>query len=124
MQLSYASVLLALAAGAAAKLHSSAVCVKDRTTEPSGGSSFSPSYNWVKNYEILPDATKCACEHYKARNTGDNKWDKCPDCTFVCPYRPRHAPVNPFLQGIWSLTKDDPPIGRHWMQLGRLAHRR
>ncbi|KAL8409848.1 hypothetical protein RB594_008074 [Gaeumannomyces avenae] len=82
MQLSYASVLLALAAGAAAKLHSSAVCVKDRTTEPSGGSSFSPSYNWVKNYEILPDATKCACEHYKARNTGDNKWDKCPDCTF------------------------------------------
>lgn len=34
---------------------------------------------------MLPDATKCACEAYRNRNTGDNQWDQCPDCTFVSP---------------------------------------
>ncbi|KAF6808461.1 hypothetical protein CSOJ01_07504 [Colletotrichum sojae] len=65
-----------------ADLHKTAVCVGGRTSSPIGGTPYSPSYNWVKNYEILPDATKCACEMYKNRNTGDNQWDKCPDCTF------------------------------------------
>ncbi|KAF6829614.1 hypothetical protein CMUS01_08102 [Colletotrichum musicola] len=74
--------LAALAAGATAALHKTAVCVGGRTSSPIGGTPYSPSYNWVKNYEILPDATKCACEMYKNRNTGDNQWDKCPDCTF------------------------------------------
>lgn len=49
----------------------------------SGGTPFSVSYNWNVNYEILPDATKCACDYYRRRNTGNNKWDKCPDCWFV-----------------------------------------
>lgn len=66
-----------------ADLHSSAVCVDNRSESPVGGTAWSVSYSWVKNYEILPDATKCACDYYKNRNTGDNQWDQCPDCTFV-----------------------------------------
>ncbi|CAG9996392.1 unnamed protein product, partial [Clonostachys byssicola] len=51
-----------------ADLHKSAACVTGRD-----GSSF----------ELLPNATKCACEFYFQRNTGDKQWDQCPDCTFV-----------------------------------------
>ncbi|GJC79118.1 hypothetical protein Ct61P_03313 [Colletotrichum tofieldiae] len=47
-----------------------------------GGTPWSVSYNWSKHYEILPDATKCACNYYKNRNTGNKQWDQCPDCTF------------------------------------------
>ncbi|KAH6679989.1 hypothetical protein F5X68DRAFT_234505 [Plectosphaerella plurivora] len=25
-------------------------------------------------------ATQAACDRYKARNTGNQQWDKCPDC--------------------------------------------
>jgi len=28
-------------------------------------------------------ATKAMCTSYKNRNTGNNDWDKCPDCTMV-----------------------------------------
>ncbi|KAK6200705.1 hypothetical protein LQW54_009586 [Pestalotiopsis sp. IQ-011] len=78
------SLLLAVftATGVFADLHSSAVCVDNRSESPSGGTGWSVSYSWVKDYEILPDATKCACDYYKSRNTGDNQWDQCPDCTF------------------------------------------
>ncbi|KLU85827.1 hypothetical protein MAPG_04847 [Magnaporthiopsis poae ATCC 64411] len=82
MQLSYASVLLALTACATAKMHKNAVCVQGRRQSPIGGTPFSPSYNWAKDYEIDAHATHCACAHYKRRNTGNNWWDSCPDCKF------------------------------------------
>ncbi|KAI5194648.1 hypothetical protein E4T39_08558 [Aureobasidium subglaciale] len=69
-------------ARAQAKLHNSAVCVTGRTEAPIGGTGWSVSYNWQKNYEIDITASKCACDHYKVRNTGDKQWDKCEDCTF------------------------------------------
>ncbi|KAH8661041.1 hypothetical protein BGZ61DRAFT_510432 [Ilyonectria robusta] len=79
MQLSIVT-LLSLAAGLAyADLHKAAVCVSDRKSSPVGGTAWSVSYNWQTSYEILPDATKCACEN---RNTGNKQWDQCPDCTF------------------------------------------
>lgn len=28
-------------------------------------------------------ATRAACARYKARNTGNQQWDKCPDCVAV-----------------------------------------
>ncbi|THX22908.1 hypothetical protein D6D12_08804 [Aureobasidium pullulans] len=65
-----------------AKLHNSAVCVTGRTEAPIGGTGWSVSYNWQKNYEIDLKATECACDYYKQRNTGDNQWDKCEDCTY------------------------------------------
>ena len=56
----------------------------------SGGTPFSVSYNWNVNYEILPGATKCAYDYYRRRNTGNKKWDQCPDCWFVSDtLRPR-----------------------------------
>ncbi|KAI1880186.1 hypothetical protein JX265_001807 [Neoarthrinium moseri] len=33
-------------------------------------------------YEILANATECACTAYLNRNTGDKQYDTCPDCTF------------------------------------------
>ncbi|OHE99320.1 hypothetical protein CORC01_05361 [Colletotrichum orchidophilum] len=71
-----------LAAGVTARLHYQGFCVKNRSESPVGGSGWSVSYTWSKNYEIMPDATKCACNFYKNRNTGNEKWDQCPDCTF------------------------------------------
>ncbi|KAK9417308.1 hypothetical protein SUNI508_08888 [Seiridium unicorne] len=76
------AILLLTVPGIMADLHSSAVCVKNRVETPVGGTGWSVSYNWAKNYEILPDATKCACNYYKQRNTGNQQWDQCPDCTF------------------------------------------
>ncbi|GAB7335050.1 hypothetical protein MBLNU13_g06907t1 [Cladosporium sp. NU13] len=75
-------VASALAPLTSAKLHSSAVCVDHRNTAPVGGTGWSVSYTWSKDYEILIDATKCACDYYHNRNTGANQWDQCPDCTF------------------------------------------
>ncbi|KEQ94875.1 hypothetical protein AUEXF2481DRAFT_80510 [Aureobasidium subglaciale EXF-2481] len=75
-------LLAAFGPGAQAKLHNSAVCVTGRTEAPIGGTGWSVSYNWQKNYEIDITASKCACDHYKVRNTGDKQWDKCEDCTF------------------------------------------
>ncbi|KAK1641471.1 hypothetical protein BDP81DRAFT_419000 [Colletotrichum phormii] len=92
MQLS--SILLSvglMAAGANAKVHNASVCVTNRQEMPVGGTGWSVSYTWSKNYEILPDATKCACNYYKNRNTGNKQWDKCPDCTFVSILLPHSA---------------------------------
>ncbi|KAF4460669.1 hypothetical protein FALBO_12542 [Fusarium albosuccineum] len=50
-----------------ADLHKSAACVSSRD-----GSTF----------ELLPNATSCACGFYLNRNTRQNHWDQCPDCTF------------------------------------------
>ncbi|KZL78405.1 hypothetical protein CT0861_08703 [Colletotrichum tofieldiae] len=82
MQITSLIPFVALAAVASARLHSSAVCVTDRTSQPVGGTPFSVSYTWSENYEILPDATKCACGYYRNRNTGNEQWDQCPDCQF------------------------------------------
>ncbi|GJC85529.1 hypothetical protein ColTof4_03918 [Colletotrichum tofieldiae] len=71
-----------LAAGVTADLHHQAVCVKNRVESPVGGTPWSVSYTWSNNYEILADATKCACDYYKNRNTGSKQWDQCPDCEF------------------------------------------
>ncbi|OLN87405.1 hypothetical protein CCHL11_09591, partial [Colletotrichum chlorophyti] len=65
-----------------ARLHTSAVCVQNRNSQPIGGTGFSVSYNWLKTYDIDNDATKCACDHYRNRNTGSNTWDTCPDCAY------------------------------------------
>ncbi|KAF5549086.1 hypothetical protein FMEXI_4428 [Fusarium mexicanum] len=83
MQFLSISSLLALATLASAKLHNQAVCVSNRNYSPIGGTAWSVSYNWKVNYEILPDATNCACAYYRNRNTGNKQWDKCPDCRFV-----------------------------------------
>ncbi|OJD32233.1 uncharacterized protein BKCO1_4000098 [Diplodia corticola] len=81
MQFSLLAVLT-MAAGSYAALHTAAVCVSNRVSSTVGGTAWSVSYNWQTSYEVLPDATKCACDLYKARNTGNNQWDQCPDCTF------------------------------------------
>ncbi|OJJ42222.1 hypothetical protein ASPZODRAFT_162308 [Penicilliopsis zonata CBS 506.65] len=87
MHLSTVSFFLALASGAVANLHDMAVCVVDREeyyVAPVGG--IGTSYSWSKDYTIDTTATECACNYYKARNTGDKQWDKCPDCTFDGTY--------------------------------------
>ncbi|UPK97584.1 hypothetical protein LCI18_008519 [Fusarium solani-melongenae] len=78
----FTTLVLMAASGANADLHRSAACVSNRKTSPIGGTPWSPSYNWKTSYEVLPDATRCACNLYRNRNTGNKKWDKCPDCTF------------------------------------------
>ncbi|KAL1297518.1 hypothetical protein AAFC00_005035 [Neodothiora populina] len=83
MKLTIVSLAVALfSLGVAADTHKVAVCVTGRQSAPIGGTGFSPSYNWAKRYEVLPDATKCACDMYLARNTGGKWWDTCPDCAF------------------------------------------
>ncbi|GKU07499.1 hypothetical protein FLAG1_08741 [Fusarium langsethiae] len=93
MQILTFTTLLAIAEIATAKLHNQAVCVTNRRYSSNGGTPFSVSYNWSVNYEILPDATKCACDYYRNRNTGNKQWDKCPDCKFdglICGSRDWH----------------------------------
>ncbi|KAL0938075.1 uncharacterized protein CTRU02_207806 [Colletotrichum truncatum] len=63
--------VITFATSAVADLHNNAFCVTSRT-----------NFEGAKKYEILPEATRCACERYKYRNTGNKQWDKCPDCTF------------------------------------------
>ncbi|WYZ43412.1 hypothetical protein EsH8_VI_001111 [Colletotrichum jinshuiense] len=60
---------IACATGAVADLHSYAWCA-DRTFE--GINESNPENN---------DATKIACGKYRNRNTGNQQWDKCPDCS-------------------------------------------
>ncbi|EAU32137.1 conserved hypothetical protein [Aspergillus terreus NIH2624] len=59
-------IIAALAVGAVADLHTQGVCVDT----PGKG---------VQVYNR--NATESACRAYKARNTGDEQWDQCPDCT-------------------------------------------
>ncbi|KAM0546657.1 hypothetical protein ACHAPJ_010795 [Fusarium lateritium] len=82
MQISIVTLALVAISGAQAALHKSAACVSNRVSQPVGGTPFSPSNNWQTTYEVLADATECACNMYKARNTGSEQWDTCPDCTF------------------------------------------
>ncbi|KZL84237.1 hypothetical protein CI238_09924 [Colletotrichum incanum] len=83
MHLSTISLVLALTVtGAVAGLHNDALCVTGRTRSPIGGTGFSVSYSWAKDYEIHKEAAECACKLYKARNTGNKQWDKCPDCFY------------------------------------------
>ncbi|KAI1406409.1 hypothetical protein F4819DRAFT_440372 [Hypoxylon fuscum] len=80
MQWSTVSLLIVLVSRAAADLHNAAACIAARDSDIGG-------------YEILPNATSCACEHYKNRNTGEEQWDQCPDCTFddlVCNSAGKH----------------------------------
>ncbi|KAJ5107114.1 hypothetical protein N7456_003789 [Penicillium angulare] len=86
MHSSTVAAVLIFAGVVLADLHNVAVCISDRKYSEIGGTPFSPSYTWSKEYEILPDATKCACDYYKQRNTGDKQWDQCPDCTFDGTY--------------------------------------
>ncbi|GJC97448.1 hypothetical protein ColKHC_06274 [Colletotrichum higginsianum] len=87
MQITTIISLAVMTGVAVAKLHSSAVCVTARKYGSTGnGTPWGITYGSYKDYEILPDATKCACNYYKNRNTGNNQWDKCPDCTFMNYY--------------------------------------
>ncbi|RSL68427.1 hypothetical protein CEP54_002796 [Fusarium duplospermum] len=86
MKYTTVTALLSLTSGVFADLHNVAVCVSERKYSSIGGTPFSVSYTWAKEFEMLPDATKCACEAYRNRNTGDNQWDQCPDCTFDGTY--------------------------------------
>jgi len=81
-----------------------AVCVTGRKYSQIGGTPFSPSYTWSKDYEILPDETKCACDLYKQRNTGNNQWDQCPDCTFVCSFSVQIVLMIIMKYGLADLT--------------------
>lgn len=56
-----------LAPFVAAKLHNAAVCVDYKGAVP--------VYNEA--------ATKASCGNYRVRDTGGEKWDKCPDCEMV-----------------------------------------
>ncbi|KAJ0163070.1 hypothetical protein CTA2_3559 [Colletotrichum tanaceti] len=83
MQITTLISVAALTGVAVAKLHSAAVCITARKTGSTGnGTPYGITYGSYTNYEILLDATKCACNYYRNRNTGNNQWDKCPDCTF------------------------------------------
>ncbi|CAF3451175.1 hypothetical protein SNK03_002732 [Fusarium graminearum] len=82
MQLSILTFALVAISGVQAGTHKAAACVSNRVSAPFGGSAWSVSYNWKTTYEVLPDATKCACDFYKARNKGSEWWNTCPDCTF------------------------------------------
>ncbi|OLN81703.1 hypothetical protein CCHL11_06934 [Colletotrichum chlorophyti] len=82
MHISSVFFFATLIAIALANLHSSAVCVNNRVSMPVGGTGWSVSYTWSTSYEISQTATKCACEAYRKRNTGNRQWDTCPDCTY------------------------------------------
>ncbi|TEA13820.1 hypothetical protein C8034_v004376 [Colletotrichum sidae] len=83
MQITSLLTLSALTAVAVAKLHNAGVCVDARVRGSTGnGTPWGPGYGSYTDYEINTAATKCACGYYKNRNTGNNQWDKCPDCTF------------------------------------------
>ncbi|KAL0934631.1 uncharacterized protein CTRU02_211430 [Colletotrichum truncatum] len=83
MQISTLATLALMAGVAVAKLHNAAVCVNNRRIGSTGnGTPWGLGYGSYKDYEIATEATKCACNMYKNRNTGNNQWDKCPDCKF------------------------------------------
>ncbi|EFQ32698.1 hypothetical protein CGRA01v4_09368 [Colletotrichum graminicola] len=83
MQLTTLFTFASLTAVAVAKLHSAAVCVKNRQYGSTGnGTPAGITYGSYTSYEIATDATQCACTHYKNRHTGSHQWDSCPDCHF------------------------------------------
>ncbi|KAJ4418780.1 hypothetical protein N0V82_005345 [Gnomoniopsis sp. IMI 355080] len=72
MQFSIIALFAFMATGAVADLHSSAYCVD---IEPA--TSFKQGQVDTENNS----ATGLACSAYRARNTGTNQWDTCPDCS-------------------------------------------
>ncbi|TLS21090.1 uncharacterized protein PpBr36_10495 [Pyricularia pennisetigena] len=67
-----AAIILATATDlATGDMHHSAVCFTKRI-----------KFFTQRTFHISPNATMCACTFYRARNTGTNPWDKCPDCTY------------------------------------------
>ncbi|KAF6831174.1 hypothetical protein CPLU01_06872 [Colletotrichum plurivorum] len=69
----FSTVLFAavsFATGISADLHVYAWCA-DRDIDIWSGEESNPENN---------GATQKACDRYKARNTGNQQWDKCPDC--------------------------------------------
>ncbi|KAL3607649.1 hypothetical protein FPOAC2_02636 [Fusarium poae] len=82
MQLSIFTLALVAVSGTQAATHKAAACVSNRVSSPMGGTAWSVSYNWQTTYEVLADATECACNYYKARNKGSEWWNTCPDCAF------------------------------------------
>jgi hypothetical protein len=66
-----------------ASLHNVGACVTNRKYDVRGGTGWSVSYNYGLTYEIDTGVTQCACDFYRRRNTGNQWWDKCPDCSFV-----------------------------------------
>ncbi|TLS24999.1 hypothetical protein PpBr36_06908 [Pyricularia pennisetigena] len=83
MQISKIVSVAGLIMGAAARLHSAAVCVQNRSYGSTGnGTPYGLSYGSFTDYEIDTSATQCACGYYRNRNTGNNQWDHCPDCAF------------------------------------------
>ncbi|KAH6988918.1 hypothetical protein BKA56DRAFT_652408 [Ilyonectria sp. MPI-CAGE-AT-0026] len=78
MHVAHLAFFLAAAGSAFGRLHHAASCRGDRIDSPIGGTAWSVSYNWQTTYEIMVDATKCACRYYHARTAGHN----CPDCTY------------------------------------------
>ncbi|KAJ0273896.1 hypothetical protein CBS470a_012023 [Colletotrichum nupharicola] len=86
MKISTSALVVALAVSVEAKLHNFGACVRNRVEQPIGGTGWSVSYSWSKKYEIMPEATKCACDYYRRRNTGNKQWDQCPDCHMLNHY--------------------------------------
>ncbi|KAH7317082.1 hypothetical protein B0I35DRAFT_479859 [Stachybotrys elegans] len=75
MKLTLVTLLAALAlnmSGADANTHRSMVCYNVKYI------GVPPARSEITN----KDATRCACKLYRERNTGDEKWDQCPDCEF------------------------------------------
>ncbi|POS70317.1 hypothetical protein DHEL01_v211286 [Diaporthe helianthi] len=83
MQISTLATLAAFSTVALAKLHKWAVCADNLEQGYLGnGTPWGFGHNAYKYYELNSDATKCLCKYYKNRNTGNKKWDKCPDCYY------------------------------------------
>ncbi|KAF9874878.1 hypothetical protein CkaCkLH20_07572 [Colletotrichum karsti] len=95
MQFSLILVALASASAVVADLHTYATCnshiqpignpntcpASKRDTTPNEAVNLRRSRIMGRAYGDNAAATEKACAAYKARNTGTNKWDTCPDCT-------------------------------------------
>ncbi|KAK1454530.1 hypothetical protein CMEL01_16662 [Colletotrichum melonis] len=83
MQISTFATFAVFATVAFTKMHNAAVCVKNRQRGSTGnGTPYGITYGSWTEYEIDTAGTQCACNYYKNRSTGNNQWDKCPDCHF------------------------------------------
>ncbi|KAH6679988.1 hypothetical protein F5X68DRAFT_193053 [Plectosphaerella plurivora] len=94
MQFSALVVLLATSAGVMADLHNYATCNSsiqpvnnvntcNKKRDLSGDEPMSTNRSRIfgRSYGDNAAATRKACAAYRARNTGNEWWDKCPDCS-------------------------------------------
>ncbi|KAF4539141.1 hypothetical protein BFW01_g11780 [Lasiodiplodia theobromae] len=58
---------------------------------------------WTFNEE----ATKYACTRYRNRNTGNKKWDKCPDCQMDTQHFDGQANVPACFSVAWHMGGDE-----------------